>query len=97
MPGRIFSDEERQSAQHNRREARRRFAEEASAAVDRLLADSAGPLPAWTQAHVNKARKGRSLSLVALKCGDCSGWQKAEIAGCTVTSCALHPLRPYRD
>jgi hypothetical protein len=96
MSRRNFSDEERPSAQHNRRESRRRLAEEASVAVDRLLAD-AGLLPSWALAHANKARQGRSLSLVALKCGDCSGWQKAEIAGCTVTSCTLHPLRPYHD
>jgi hypothetical protein len=97
MSERIFSDEERQSAQHNRRESRRRLAEAASAAVDRLLADTTGPLPAWAQAHVNKARTGKQLALIALKCGDCCCWQKAEIAGCTVTSCTLHPLRPYRD
>jgi hypothetical protein len=97
MSKRIFSDEERQSAQQNRRETIRRRAEEASAAVDRLLADTTGSLPAWAQAHVNKARTGKQLALIALKCGDCSGWQRSEIAGCTVTSCTLHPLRPYRD
>jgi hypothetical protein len=96
MSERIFTAEERESAQHNRREARRRLADEASATVDQLLADVAGDVPAWALAHAEKARTGRLLSLVALKCGDCSGWQKAEIAGCAVTSCPLHPLRPYR-
>ncbi len=96
MSGRTFTDEERESAKHHRRESRRRLADEASATVDLLLADVAGDLPAWALAHAEKARRGRPLSLIALKCGDCSGWQKAEIAGCAVTSCPLHPLRPYR-
>jgi hypothetical protein len=97
MPTRIFTDDERESAQHNRREARRRLEEEASATVDLLCAESAHPLPAWALAHAAKARAGKLRSLVALKCGDCTNWQKAEIIGCTVTSCPLHPLRPYRD
>jgi hypothetical protein len=97
MPGRIFSDDEREFAQHFRREARRRLAGEAVATVDQLCDEAACPLPAWALAHAAKARMGKLRSLVALKCGDCSGWQKSEIAGCTVTSCPLHPLRPYRD
>lgn len=96
MSSRIFTDAERESAKHNRQAARRRLADEASATMDQLLAE-AGAVPAWAQAHARKARQGKVMSLVALKCGDCSGWQKAEIAGCTVTSCTLHPLRPYRD
>jgi hypothetical protein len=97
MSGRTFTDEEREAAKHNRRESRRRLADEASAAVDQLLAEAGSTMPAWAMAHAEKARQGKQMSLVALKCGDCSGWQKAEIAGCTVTSCPLYPLRPYRD
>ena len=97
MSGRIFTEDDRESAKHNRREAQRRLAEEANAVIDRLLAEAAGAIPAWALAHAEKARKGKVLSLVALKCADCSNWQKTEIAGCTVTSCPLHPLRPYRD
>jgi hypothetical protein len=82
---------------HNRREARRRLAAESSATVDQLLTEASGTMPAWALAHAEKARTGKVQSLVALKCGDCSGWQKTEIAGCTVTSCPLHPIRPYRD
>jgi hypothetical protein len=96
MSGRIFTDEERESAKYNRLEARRRLAEESSATIDWLLAEVAGSVPAWAVAHTAKARAGRLRSLVALKCGDCCNWQKAEIAGCTVTSCPLHPPRPYR-
>jgi hypothetical protein len=96
MSGRVFSNEERESAKHNRREARRRLADEASDTVDQLLAETVGAVPAWALAHASKARKGKVRSLLVLKCGDCSGWQKSEVAGCTVTSCPLHPLRPYR-
>jgi hypothetical protein len=73
------------------------MADESSATVEQLLAEAAGPMPAWALAHAEKARQGKFMSLVALKCGDCSGWQKGEIVGCMVTSCPLHPLRPYRD
>jgi len=97
MPGRIFTDDERESAQHNRREARRRLAGDAAATVDQLCAEAARPLPAWALAHAAKARAGKLRSLVALKCGDCTNWQKTEIAGCTVTSCPLYPVRPYRS
>ncbi len=96
MSARVFTDEERETAQHNRREACHRRAAEASATVDQLLAEAAGAVPAWALAHAAKARKGKMLSLVALKCGDCSNWQKLEIASCTVTNCPLYPLRPYR-
>jgi hypothetical protein len=51
---------------------------------DQLLAGAVDPLPSWARSHAEKARTGRLLSLVALKCGDCSGWQKAEVAGCAV-------------
>jgi hypothetical protein len=96
MSRRIFTDEERESAKRNRRASGRRLADEASAMIDRLFAEAAGAVPAWAQAHAEKARNGKVLSLVALKCADCSNWQKTEIAGCTVTSCPLYPLRPYR-
>jgi hypothetical protein len=96
MSGRTFTDEEREAAKRNRRESRRRLADEANATVERLLAEVAGAVPAWALAHAEKARTGRQLSLIALKCGDCCGWQKTEIAACAVTSCPLHPLRPYR-
>jgi hypothetical protein len=96
MSARIFTDDERQSAQQRRSEGRRRMAEEASAVIDLLLAEAGDAVPAWAMVHAAKARKGRALSLVALKCADCSGWQKTEIAGCTVASCPLHPIRPYR-
>jgi len=51
MSGRVFTDDERESAKDHRREARRRLADEATAMIDRLLAEAAGAVPAWAQAH----------------------------------------------
>ena len=59
------------------------MAEEASATVDQLCFEAVRPLPSWALAHAAKARAGKLRSLVALKCGDCTNWQKTEIAGCT--------------
>jgi hypothetical protein len=36
---------------------------------------------------------GTALQAIKLKCLDCSGYNRAEVKGCTFTSCALHPLR----
>jgi hypothetical protein len=71
-------------------------AAQASATVDALLADADGPLPAYALAHIARARKGNLRSLLALKCLDCTCWQRAEIAGCTCISCPLYPVRPYK-
>jgi len=66
-----------------------------AATVEALLADAGVPLPAYALAHAAKARKGNTRSLIALKCLDCC-WEKSEVAACSVTSCPLYPLRPYR-
>ena len=34
--------------------------------------------------------------MTVLKCLDCSGLQRKEVTLCTVTSCPLHPLRPFQ-
>src|SRR5262249_46866847 len=54
MSGRIFTDEEREAARHNRREARQRLADEASATVHQLLADVGSAMPAWAFWHAEK-------------------------------------------
>jgi hypothetical protein len=36
---------------------------------------------------------GTALQAIKLKCLDCSGYNRAEVKGCTFTNCALHPLR----
>ena len=36
---------------------------------------------------------GTPLQAIKLKCLGCSGYNRAEVKGCTFTSCALHPFR----
>jgi hypothetical protein len=84
-----------EAALAGRRERRSQKAAQAAATVDALLAD-AGQLPAYAMAHAAKARTGKSTSLIALKCLDCSCWEKSEVANCPVTTCPLFPLRPYQ-
>jgi hypothetical protein len=95
MPGTTLTNEARQASQQAQREGRKRLAEQAAAAADALLADT-DPVPEWAHRHAAKARKGNLRSLVALKCADCSGFERSEITHCPVTSCPLHPLRPYK-
>jgi hypothetical protein len=98
---RPFTDAERRQAVESRlagsAERKRRHVAACGVSVDSLLAGAPHPLPSYAQAHVAKARLGRTRSLIALKCLDCCNWQKAEVAACTITSCPLHCLRPYRQ
>jgi hypothetical protein len=77
---------------------RQRKLADINASLDALLADqTAGThLPDWALSHVARARKGRVLSLVAVKCGDCVCWERNEIRDCEITSCPLHAIRPYK-
>jgi hypothetical protein len=45
---------------------------------------------------VEKAEAGSLKSAVKLKCLDCSGGSKKEVALCTVRACALYGFRPYQ-
>jgi hypothetical protein len=94
MPLRPPTPEEREIGKQNRQDRRLRKLARVSATVDALIAD--GPLPAWARAHTQRACKGRVLSLIVLKCGDCCGWERSEITHCEVTACPLHPVRPYQ-
>jgi hypothetical protein len=78
-----------------RRAAREQRTRECAAAVDALMAVAGGAVPKWAQAWAEKARRGSLRALVALKCADCSCWDRAEIRECTLTACPLHPFRPY--
>lgn len=49
------------------------------------------------EARVNKASKGSLKSAVALKCFECSGFQKKEVRLCTCVSCPLWAYRPWVD
>src|SRR5581483_4837330 len=96
MPKATLTPAHQLAAREGRRERQSQKAAQAAATVDALLADAAGPLPAYAHAHAAKARKGNTRSLIALKCLDCCCWKKTEVAACPVMSCPLYPLRPYR-
>lgn len=88
--------EQREKARQTRERRQTQLRAEAAATVDALLAGAGGKVPGYALAHAAKARQGKVGSLIALKCLDCSGWQKREITLCPVVACPLHPLRPYR-
>jgi hypothetical protein len=90
------TDEQRQRARQTRHDRQSQKAAQAAPTVEALLADVGGELPAYAQAHAEKAKKGNVRALVALKCLDCCCWQKNEVAACPVTTCPLYPLRPYK-
>jgi hypothetical protein len=94
-PGEQNKDQ-RKKALQTRGERRDQKRAEAAATVEALLAD-AGAVPGYAMAHAAKARQGKATNLVALKCLECSGWQKTEVAACPVRTCPLYPLRPYRE
>lgn len=33
---------------------------------------------------------------IRIKCLQCCNYEREEVRGCTVTTCALHPVRPYQ-
>ena len=45
---------------------------------------------------VEKIAKGSLKAALTLKCIDCSGGSKKEVARCTITSCPLYGFRPYK-
>jgi hypothetical protein len=94
MPNDSFTPAHQEAARNGRRERQAQKAAQAAATVDALLAD-AGQVPSYALAHAAKARTGNQRSLIALKCLDCSCWEKSEVAACPVATCPLYPLRPY--
>jgi hypothetical protein len=91
----IFTPAQQLAARQGRQQRQSEKAARAAAMIDVLLADAGGSIPAYAQAHAAKARKGNTRNMIALKCLDCCCWEKSEVAACPVTSCPLHPLRPY--
>jgi len=63
------------------------------ASLDQVEADT----PDECKHFVRKARRGSMKALVALKCLDCSGWQKREVRECPVVGCPLWVIRPYQS
>lgn len=42
------------------------------------------------------AKTGGRANAIRAKCYDCSNWQREEVAECKVTTCPLHPWRPFQ-
>lgn len=53
-------------------------------------------LPEQFVHFLDKAEKGSMKALVALKCINCSCFQRREITLCTQTDCSLYPIRPFQ-
>jgi hypothetical protein len=43
------------------------------------------------------ARTASPRMAIKAKCLDCCHFDRAEVAGCTVLLCPLHPYRPFQD
>lgn len=56
-------------------------------------------IPPLYQNVVAKAQRGEVSPRQAIKarCLQCSNFVRAEVAHCTVKSCALHAYRPYQQ
>lgn len=64
------------------------------AKIDRYIQQS---VPDKHKIATRRALLGQITRATAIrvKCLQCSGYQREEIAVCTVITCALHPVRPY--
>lgn len=61
-----------------------------------LVADLKKIFPAVLHGKVDRAARGSLKAAVALKCIDCSGGDRKEVALCTVNHCPLWSFRPYQ-
>jgi hypothetical protein len=52
--------------------------------------------PKALHGKVNRAANGSLKAAVALKCLDCSGGSKKEVALCAIKECSLWSFRPYK-
>jgi hypothetical protein len=93
-----FTEQSRARARQARQAgtARTKRIELAILSVDALCRDQNGPIPAWAQSHLDRARKGNVRAMVAAKCADCVAFERDEIKKCEVVSCPLWAVRPYK-
>jgi hypothetical protein len=56
-------------------------------------------VPASARGIVERAFTGKASPRAAVKakCLDCSGYDRAEVAACTVILCPLHAYRPFQE
>jgi len=63
-------------------------------AVEKRLAQ----MPASSRGTYRRAAAGRSVAAaVKAFCGECVGWQRAEVTACKAVACPLWPYRPYQS
>lgn len=96
-----MDEEKKQRALEARRGKKERFLRDCQKTVEKVERELQKPpalkkrILSWAKKHLERAKRGNTKSLLALKCGDCVGWDDlSEIYQCTLTHCPLHPLRP---
>jgi hypothetical protein len=53
-------------------------------------------IPLSYRANYVKAISGSKAAAIKAKCLDCVNWQRKEVEDCSITTCPLHPTRPYQ-
>ena len=61
-----------------------------------LIAQMKREYPKTCGSKIDLLAKGSRKAAIALKCLECSSFEKKEIALCTIKTCALWNFRPYR-
>jgi len=66
---------------------------------DERMAEYLGATPIKYRGQIERAmrKEGSPRQAIKAKCLDCSGFNRVEVANCTVILCPLHPWRPYQD
>lgn len=72
------------------------FSTEHESKIDEYIAKSVPEKHKIATARALKAQVPKSVA-IKVKCLQCCGYQREEIAVCTVLTCALHPVRPYQS
>ena len=65
---------------------------------DAMRVEFLSTVPASARNLIERAFGGKASPRAAIKakCLDCSGFDRAEIANCSVVLCELHPYRPFQ-
>lgn len=70
--------------------------ESRAALINGIPGDSLDNQRAKLQKTIDKACSGSMKAAVKLKCLDCCGWEKMEVAQCQAKECSLYNFRPYK-
>lgn len=82
--GSVLSDEQKAAMQNGRKKR--------GVNVDNLRKNT----PMAFLPIVDRIESGSLKAAIKMKCLECAGFQRAEVKACTVTSCPLHAIRPYK-